>query len=74
MWNVPSQERLSKIPRLYETESASLQEKFIHLHFFLGNSDWFVVEFDGKDIFFGYVIFNGDYQNSEWGYFSFTEL
>lgn len=74
MWNTPSPERLDRIPRLYETESVSSQDKLIHLHFFFGGSDWFVAEFDGEDTFWGFVILNGDSRNAEWGYFSFHEL
>lgn len=73
MWNVPDKERLSGIPRLYETESVPLKEKRIHLHFFIGGCDWYAVEFDGEDIFFGFVNLNDD-MNAEWGYFSFGEL
>ena len=73
MWNVPSKERLDRIPGLYETEHVSLKEKQIHLHFFISGSDWYVTEFDG-DLFFGFVILNNDLFNSEWGYFSFGEL
>ncbi len=74
MWNVPSKLRLDQIPRLYETESIPLQDKLIYLHFFLGGSDWYAAEFDGDDTFFGYVVLNGDHDNAEWGYFSFSEL
>ena len=74
MWNAPSIERLAKIPKLYETEGMDLKEKTVHLHFFLGGSDWYAVEYDGKDLFFGYVIINDDMEMAEWGYFSFSEL
>ena len=74
MWNEPSKERLDKIPRLYETEKVSIDEKLIHLHFFIGSFDWYVAEYDGDDTFWGYAILNGDLQNAEWGYFSFAEL
>ncbi len=74
MWNIPTQECLSKMPGLHETESIPVQQKLIHLHFFLGESDWYAVEFDGEDVFFGFVILYNDYQNAEWGYFSFFEL
>lgn len=74
MWNIPTKERLARIPGLYETEDVPLREKEVHLHFFLGGCDWYVAEFDGKDLFFGYAILNGDYQNAEWGYISFREL
>ncbi len=74
MWNTPSEDRLSKIPKLYETEIIPLQDKLIYLHFFIGGCDWYVAEFDGEDIFWGFVILNDDFQNAEWGYISFSEL
>jgi len=74
MWNTPTKETLNKIPRFYETEGLSLKEKIIHLHFFIGNTDWFVSEYDGHDMFFGFVCLNGDLEMAEWGYFGFSEL
>jgi hypothetical protein len=73
MWNEPTKERLARIPRLYETESIPLKDKIIHLHFFIGGCDWYISEFNGDDLFFGYAILN-DMQNAEWGYISFSEL
>ena len=74
MWNEPSKERLSKIPGLYETEDVPLKDKGIWLHFFIFGSDWYVCEYDGEDLFFGFAILNNDYQMAEWGYVSFKEL
>jgi len=74
MWNTPTEDRLSRIPRLYETEHIPLQDKLIYLHFFIGGCDWYVAEFDGEDIFWGFAILNDDFQNAEWGYISFNEL
>jgi hypothetical protein len=74
MWNTPSKKTLATIPRLYETEHIPLQEKVIHLHFFIGGCDWFLSEFDGEDLFWGFAILNNDYMNAEWGYISFSEL
>jgi len=74
MWNEPSKEKLSAIPRLYETENIPLEEKLIHLHFFIGGCDWYIAEYDGEDIFFGFTILNEDYLNAEWGYISFEEV
>ena len=74
MWNEPTREQLTRIPRLYETEEIPLKEKKIHLHFFLGASDWYIAEYDGDDLFFGYAILNGDTEMAEWGYISFQEL
>ena len=74
MWNEPTKEQLNRIPRLYETEDRSPEAKSIYLHFFIGCSDWYVAEYDGEDTFFGFAILNCDFQNAEWGYFSFSEL
>ena len=74
MWNEPTEERLCSIPRLYETETIPIKDKIIHLHFFIGSCDWFVAEYDGEDLFYGYAILGGDMQNAEWGYISFSEL
>jgi hypothetical protein len=74
MWNEPTQERLAKIPRLYETENQAAKDKLIYLHFFIGGCDWYVSEYDGEDLFFGYAILNGDTEMAEWGYVSFREL
>ena len=67
MWNIPSSEQLALLPRLYETEHISLEEKIIHMHFFLAGCDWYIAEYDGDDLFWGYVILNNDYRFAEWG-------
>ena len=74
MWNVPSKERLERIPKLYQTEDTALKDKLIHLHCFIGGCDWYIAEYDGDDLFWGYTILKGDHQNAEWGYISFKEL
>ena len=74
MWNKPTEEQLNRIPDLYTTEEVPLEDKIIYLHFFFGGSDWYVAEYNGTDMCFGFVILNHDVDNAEWGYFSFTEL
>ena len=74
MWNIPSKERLAKIPKLYQTENTPLKDKLIYLHFFIGGCDWYISEYDGDDLFFGFAILNNDLQMAEWGYVSFKEL
>ena len=74
MWNEPTKERLAKIPKLYETEDIPLQDKDIYLHFFIGSCDWYIAEYDGKDLFWGFAILNNDLQMAEWGYISLGEL
>ena len=74
MWNEPTPGQLSAIPKLYETETTPLEDKLIYLHFFISGSDWYVAEYDGKDLFWGFAILGGDYLNAEWGYIPFNEL
>ena len=73
MWNVPTKDELAHIPKLYASEKMSAEDTMIHMHFFFGSADWYVAEFDGEDIFFGYANL-GDPMCAEWAYFSFTEL
>ena len=74
MWNKPTEKQLSKVPVLYATEGVSLADKKIVMHFFFGDCDWYIVEYDGEDTFFCYAILNGDLEMAEWGYTSYTEL
>ena len=74
MINTPTATRLARLPRLYQTENTPIDETLIHLHFFIGNCDWFISEFDGEDLFFGFAVLNGDWDCAEWGYVSFNEL
>jgi hypothetical protein len=75
MWNIPTEERLAKIPKLYDTEKVPLKEKLMHLHFFSGGCDWYIAEYDAEnDLFWGFAILNSDYEMAEWGYISFKEL
>ncbi|MGW8177941.1 MAG: DUF2958 domain-containing protein [bacterium] len=73
MWNPPTKKQLEEIPKHLETEGTPLGDKLIHMHFFIGAADWYVSEFDGKDLFFGFVDL-GDPVMAEWGYFSLKEL
>jgi len=74
MWNIPNKKRLAEIPKLYETENTPLKDKLIHLHFFIAGCDWYIAEYDGEDLFWGFAILNNDYEMAEWGYISFAEL
>ena len=74
MWNTPTKEELDRIPKLYETENIPISDKIIHMHFFIGSCDWYIAEYDGEDLFWGYAILNGDMEMAKSGYISFTEL
>jgi hypothetical protein len=76
MWNEPSKIRLNQMPSLYSSQDISLKQKEVWLHFYIGGSDWWAVEFDhdGGDLFFGFVVLNNCYETGEWGYFSLSEM
>ena len=74
MWNKPTKQQIKQIPKLYATENTPIKEKLIYLHFFIGGCDWYIAEFDGQNIFWGFAILNSDYFNAEWGYIPFDEL
>ena len=74
MWNKPTKKQLEKIPRLYDTEYTPFKDKIIQMHFFIGGCDWYIAEYDGNGLFFGYAILNGDTDCAEWGYISYDEL
>jgi hypothetical protein len=46
----PTPEKLAKLPKLYETEKIPLKDKPIYIHFFVGDCDWFISEYDGEDL------------------------
>ncbi len=74
MWSEPRIEVLRQMPGLYATEGVKGADKVVHHHFFIGGCDWYALEFDGRDVFFGFAILNGDLQNAEFGNFSLSEL
>ena len=74
MWNEPTIARLARIPKLYETENALLADKLIYIHLFIAGNDWYIAEFCGEDLFWGFAILNNDLECAEWGYISFREL
>ena len=71
MLNEPTEEELRKVPVLYKTENIPLPEKDVYFHFFCGNSDWWIMEYDPKArLFFGIAkIFE-----YELGYISLDEM
>lgn len=74
MWNTPTEKDLARIPGLYKTEKVPLKDKLIYMHFFIMGSDWYIAEYNGDDLFWGFVILNQDYEMAEWGFISFDEL
>jgi hypothetical protein len=65
-----------KLPKIGATEGKSLEEKLLVAKIFdpCGRGTWYIVEFDGEDECFGYVVSPLGPDCDEWGYFSLAEL
>lgn len=69
-------ERIAGMPKTYEQDGLGLQA-VVHLHYFLGGSDWYITEKDmegGVQQAFGYAVLNGDEECAELGYISIEEI
>lgn len=76
-------ELVANCPKTYETEKLELNDKIAQLHYFRGDSDWYIIEKDKGDPAnndfaqtqaWGYAILNGDDINAEFGYINIEEL
>ncbi len=75
MHNPPPQKVLDQVPGLYANEKTQtpLADIIIHAHFFVAGFDWWIAEYNGDDIFWGFVNLNDD-QCAECGYISYDQL
>ena len=67
--------RVTTMPKTYEASNAD--DPLVSLHYFMGGSDWYIIEKDiedGVSQAFGYAILNGDLMCAELGYISISEL
>jgi len=55
-------------------ESKTLPEPKVYLHYFFGNYDYYIYEFDGDDTFFGKVQIGGFPDDSQCRKFSLSNL
>ena len=70
----PTAEELKGVPGLYGTERTPLKDQVIHLHYFVGGCDWWLVEYSPTEALgFGYACL-GDPACAEWGYVSVADL
>lgn len=73
---------IDKMPKTYETEAIDGKDKIVHLHYFTGPIDAWVVEKDMGDgsgdllqlQAYGKQCLTGDKSDAEWGYISIQEL
>lgn len=65
----------TSLPALYSTEEVRAGNKMLTLHYFIGESHWYLCELDPTTgIGFGWAILSGNIQDAEWGYVSLEEL
>lgn len=70
---------LKALPRAYAQDGKG-DRAIVHVHYFYGESDWYVTEFHpdrenpAYDRLYGFAILNGDTQFAEMGYQSLSEL
>lgn len=67
---------INLMPKTYQTDNQS-DGALVSLHYFLGNSDWWIIERDKREdqeSSFGFVCINGDKRCAELGYISIVEL
>lgn len=68
-------EHYAEIPALYAGESVPMLDKTIWAHYFVANSEWWLIELDPtRFVCFGFACLAGDDANAEFGNFSLFEL
>lgn len=68
--------KIDGMPKTYETEGIG-DAAPVSLHYFLGGSDWYIIERDCENEqlqAFGFACLNGDKRNAEFGYICIEEL
>jgi hypothetical protein len=60
------------VPGIYQTKGN--RDAKIAMHYFYGTTDFYLMEYDGEDEFYGYMVLNGDRENAELGYQSKHQL
>jgi len=69
-------QRIESMPATYEQDGMG-EQAVVHLHYFLGGSDWYILEKDmegGVQQAFGYAVLNGDEECAELGYISIADI
>lgn len=72
-----TQEIRNKLPKLYETEEVSLNEKIVIAKWFVGHLTFLAIEGQEEEndfMFWGYVKNESDDHCSEFGYFTLSQL
>jgi len=70
------EKKIAAMPKTNEADGTPGKD-FATLHYFMGGSDWWIVERDMENEqrqAFGFACLNGDAQNAEMGYISIKEL
>jgi len=56
------------------TKDQNSEDAIAYAHYFYGGSDWYILDRDGYETFFGYAILNNDVQMSEYGRVGVDEI
>lgn len=74
---IETAERITNMPVTYEQDGKG-DEAIVHLHYFLGQTDWWITEKDmtgdGRQQAFGFACLNGWTDCAELGYISIEDL
>lgn len=69
----PPKAVMTKVPGIGETEDIPFEDKKVHLHYFTGAADWYLMEVDQKTgKAFGFLNPSGN--GGHWGYVSLPDL
>lgn len=82
------EEQLEELPKIYEQEQAygkfleknrkwkgnSKDFSTVHAHYYLGGSDWYILEWDGQSEFFGYAVMGDMEDMSELSYIPLSQV
>ena len=71
--------RIELMPGTYDTDGGEMKEKVVHLHYFLGSFDAWIIEKDrspdGRQLqAFGYASLTGGMEEAELGYINLPEI
>jgi len=75
MINRPNESELLKLAQNKIHKNTPLEERVMHMHFFLDGHDWYLSEYDPLSrTFFGYVVPQDQYHKAGWSRFSIDDL
>ena len=75
MINRPEESELLKLAQIEVDKNTPLEERVMHMHFFLDGHDWYLSEYNPfSRTFFGYYVPHDQYHKACWGHFNIDDL